>query len=48
MKSLALLEILSLIEDQIKSYVLYKTNIFYIKIIVLQIIFLIKKFHLSY
>jgi len=48
MKSLALLEILSLIEDHKKSYVLYKTNIFYIKIIVLQIIFLIKKFHLSY
>jgi hypothetical protein len=33
MKSLALLEILSLIEDYKNTYVLYKTNIFNIQII---------------
>jgi hypothetical protein len=33
MKSLALIEILSLIEDQKNTYVLYKTNIFNIQII---------------
>jgi hypothetical protein len=48
MKSLALMEILSLIEDYKNTYVLYKTNIFNIQIIELQTIFLIEKFHLSY
>jgi hypothetical protein len=33
MKSLALMEILSLIEDHKNTYVLYKTNIFNIQII---------------
>jgi hypothetical protein len=32
MKSLALMEILSLIEDYKNTYVLYKTNIFILKI----------------